>query len=276
MNSHLFKLLAVALTLLSVSSCKKLQINPILDRLGVSWPLLGDNKILGPLDYDYIIVGGGSAGSVLANRLSEDQATSVLLLEAGGNEKAFSDMPIAWTQLYRSELDWSYETSPQKHACFGFKKRSSLWTRGKVLGGTSVMNGMLYMRGNPIDYNLWPDGWKWPDVFPYFLKSENNRDPKIAGNGFHARGGPLDVSSPRYMTPLGSAFLESAAEFGYPITLDVNGPRSAGFSPSQLTIRDGARCSTAKAFLFPAHKRLNLHIITHALATQVSTGVLTP
>lgn len=224
-----------------------------------------------PTEYDYIIVGAGSAGSVLANRLSEDPGVSVLLLEAGGNENLLSEIPIAYQLLQKTKLDWSYQTEAQQGACFGLRGRSSFWPRGKVLGGTSVLNVMLYTRGNPNDYDAWPPGWRWPDVYPYFLKSENNLDFDIATNGFHsARRGYLDVRRTPYVTPLGRAFVESAHELGYAQLVDLNGPSQSGFAIPQTTNRNGARCSTSKAFLHPVYKRPNLHIITFAMVTQVS------
>lgn len=224
-------------------------------------------------EYDYIIVGAGSAGSVLANRLSEDPHLSVLLLEAGGNENLLSDIPIAYQLLQKTKLDWNYQTERQRDACFGLRGRSSFWPRGKVLGGTSVLNVMLYTRGNPNDYDAWPTGWRWADVYPYFLKSENNLDFDIATNGFHShRRGYLDVRRTPYVTPLGRAFVESAHELGYPKLVDLNGPSQSGFAIPQTTNRNGARCSTSKAFLHPVYKRPNLHIITFAMVTQVSLG----
>ena len=223
-------------------------------------------------EYDYIVVGAGSAGSVLANRLSEDPYTSVLLLEAGGNENTISDIPIAYQLLQKTKLDWSYQTVAQRHSCLGLVGQSSFWPRGRVLGGTSVLNVMLYTRGNPNDFDRdWPHGWHWQDVYPYYLKSENNLDFDIAMNGFHSQQrGYLDIRRTPYVTPLGHAFVESAHELGYPKLLDLNGPSQSGFAIPQTTNRNGARCSTAKAFLYPIYKRPNLHIITHAMVTQVS------
>lgn len=237
--------------------------------------LLGTNK-RGWLDeYDYIVIGAGSAGSVLANRLSEDPYTTVLLLEAGGNENIISDIPIAYQLLQKTKLDWSYQTVSQQHSCFGLNGHSSFWPRGRVLGGTSVLNVMLYTRGNPNDFEQWPTGWRWSDVYPYFLKSENQLDFDIALNGFHSQEhGYLDIRRTPHVTPLGHAFVESAAEMGYPKLLDLNGASQSGFAIPQTTNRNGARCSTAKAFLYPIYKRPNLHIITHAMATQVSISNL--
>lgn len=225
-------------------------------------------------EYDYIIVGSGSAGAVLANRLSEDSHNNILLLEAGGNENFISDIPIAYQLLQKTKLDWNYHTVSQSYSCFGFRGKSSFWPRGKVLGGTSVLNVMLYTRGNPNDYNSWPYGWHWSDVYPYFLKSENNLDFDISNNGFHSERGYLDVRRTPYVTPLGKAFVESASELGYPKLVDLNGPTQSGFAIPQTTNRHGARCSTAKAFLHPVYKRPNLHILTFAMVTQVSELVL--
>lgn len=132
-------------------------------------------------------VGGGSAGAVMANRLSEDADKRVLLLEAGGSESVLTDIPVAAATLQMTPIDWAYQTEPQEAACFGLIDRRSRWPRGRVLGGSSVLNYMLYVRGNKRDYNKWAaqgaDGWSWAEVFPYFLKSEDNRDEVVAANG---------------------------------------------------------------------------------------------
>ncbi|RWS28143.1 glucose dehydrogenase (acceptor)-like protein 3 [Leptotrombidium deliense] len=224
------------------------------------------------LEYDYIIVGGGSAGAVMANRLSENPFWKVLLLEAGGSESILSDIPIAAATLQQTPLDWAYQTEPQEAACFGFINRRSRWPRGRVLGGSSVLNYMLYIRGNRRDYDNWvrqgAHGWSWAEVFPYFLKSEDNRDPSIASNGYHGTGGYLTVSSPPDATPIATAFPEAGKHLGYP-NIDLNGPIQAGFAIPQGTIRRGARCSTSKAFLRPIRDRQNLHVLTFAYVTRV-------
>lgn len=276
-SGYLLKLVAVVLSLSSVAYCQQLPLlssdsDGVLGRTGASRPPLANlDTVIGtePLVADYIVIGAGSAGSVLANRLSEDASSSVLLLEAGGDENTFTDIPIVAQELQRLPFDWAYQTVPQENACFGFERRSSFWPRGKIMGGSSVLNYMIYVRGNPNDYNRWPDGWKWNDTFPYFLKSEDNNDAEIASNGFHSRGGPMDVSSARYTTPLAQAFLDSAPELGYPQLSDVNGPDRWGLGPVQSTLRDGARCSAAKAFLYPISQRPNVQIVGRALATKV-------
>ncbi|XP_035224994.1 glucose dehydrogenase [FAD, quinone]-like [Stegodyphus dumicola] len=223
-------------------------------------------------EYDYIIVGAGSAGAVLANRLSEDPDISVLLLEAGSFPKLKSEVPIFAAQLQMTRNDWKYLTVPQNYSCFGLVDRKMPWPRGKVLGGSSILNYMLYIRGNRRDYDAWEQagayGWSWKEVFPYFLKSEDNRNPEIALNGYHGTGGYLTVSTPPFVTPLGYAFEEAAQYLGYP-KIDLNGPFQTGVSIPQGTIRRGARCSTAKAFLSPASNRPNLDIVIKAFVTKI-------
>ncbi|XP_053202771.1 glucose dehydrogenase [FAD, quinone]-like [Panonychus citri] len=223
--------------------------------------------------YDYIIIGSGSAGSVLANRLTEDPSISVLVLEAGGSESIVTDVPLSTTSLQKTPLDWAYETEPQSASCFGLRGRRSHWPRGKVLGGSSVLNFMLYVRANRRDYDNWAYnqgcyGWSWDEIYPYFLKSEDNQDPIRGSKPWHARGGYLTVSTPPSPTPLAKAFLDAAGPLGYEVR-DVNGPVQTGFMYPQGTIRHGARCSTAKAFLLPAKHRANLRLVTFAQVTKI-------
>ena len=150
--------------------------------------------------------------------------------------------------------------------------KRSRWPRGRVLGGSSVLNYMLYIRGNRRDYDKWAEmgsyGWSWEEVLPYFIKSEDNRDPAVAGNGYHGVGGLLTVSSPTDATPISFAFPEAGKHLGYP-NVDLNGPTQTGFAIPQGTVRRGARCSTAKAFLYPVRDRSNLHIVTFAYVTKI-------
>lgn len=223
-------------------------------------------------EYDYIIVGAGSSGAVIANRLSEDPNVTVLLLEAGGNENQMTDVPLVAASLQQTPVDWSYQTEPQEAACFGLLGRRSRWPRGRVLGGSSVLNYMLYVRGNKRDYDNWErlgaEGWSWTEVFPYFLKSEDNRDPSLIESGYHSTGGYLTVSTPPYATPLTKGYIDAGLTLGYP-NIDINGPRQTGWMIPQGTIRRGARCSTAKAFLNPARGRSNLDIVIFAYATKI-------
>ncbi|XP_059049407.1 glucose dehydrogenase [FAD, quinone] [Achroia grisella] len=223
--------------------------------------------------YDFVIVGGGSAGSVLANRLSEVEGWNVLLLEAGGHETEITDVPLLSLYLHKSKLDWKYRTEPQDTACQAMIDKRCAWTKGKVLGGSSVLNTMLYIRGNKRDFDQWESfgnpGWGYEDVLPYFKKSMDQRNPYLARDvRHHSTGGYLTVQDSPYNTPIGAAFLQAGEEMGYDI-VDVNGAQQTGYAWYQLTIRRGTRCSTAKAFLRPVRLRQNLHIALFSHVTKV-------
>ncbi|XP_050443792.1 glucose dehydrogenase [FAD, quinone]-like [Adelges cooleyi] len=224
-------------------------------------------------EYDFIIVGAGSAGAVLANRLTEVEDWNVLLIEAGGDETELSDVPLLAAYLQLSQLDWQYKAEPQDTACLAMQNKRCNWPRGKVLGGSSVLNYMMYVRGNRMDYDNWLNqgnpGWGYDDVLYYFKKSEDNRNPYLARTPYHSIGGYLTVSEAPYKTPLSDAFVEAGLEMGYDIR-DINGERQTGFMIPQGTIRRGARCSTAKAFLRPARLRKNLHVSINSQATRVA------
>jgi choline dehydrogenase-like flavoprotein len=211
---------------------------------------------------DYVIVGAGSAGCALAHRLSEDPGTRVLLLEAGGKARHPNvRIPAAFAKQFRTKLDWALETEPEAH-CDG---RSLFVPRGKGLGGSSSMNAMLYVRGRPLDYDLWEAqgaaGWGWDDVRPYFLRAEDN---ERGASEHHAVGGPLHVADERSPRALTRAFLEAAPAAGVPVVPDYNGPEQDGASLAQVTQRDGRRWSTADAYLRPALGRPNLEVVTGA------------
>ena len=218
--------------------------------------------------YDYIIVGAGSAGCVLAARLSADPAVSVLLLEAGPADDAREiRAPAALNRLFQTEYDWNYLTVPQHHAA----GRSIYWPRGKVLGGSSSINAMIYIRGNRHDFQTWRDeygctGWGYEDLMPYFLRAEDNS--RIA-SAYHGTGGPLAVTDPRYRSRVCEAFIAAAKEQGAAANDDFNGPRQDGVGWYQLTQRKGQRCSAATAYLYPAMSRPNLTVQTDALVTKV-------
>jgi choline dehydrogenase len=218
--------------------------------------------------YDYIIVGAGSAGCVLANRLTEDPATSVLVLEAGGNDDTVPDIhdPTKALGLAHTAVDWAYATEEEPH----LNHRKIEWPRGKVLGGSSSINYMVYVRGNRHDFDRWRalgnDGWSYADVLPYFKKAENR---ERGASEYHGAGGPLNVFDPPVINPLTEAFIEAGVELGWPRNDDANGASQDGFGTFQNTIRAGKRNSTAVGYLHPVMSRPNLTVWTETLATRV-------
>ena len=221
-----------------------------------------------PREYDYIIIGAGSAGCVLANRLSEDPTNRVLLVEAGDKDKSiFIHMPAGVGRLISTDMaNWYYYTEGQPH----LNNRKLYWPRGKVLGGSSSINGMIYIRGHARDYDHWRQlgltGWGFADVLPYFKRSEGNEN---GGDDFHGGNGPLGVSNPEDSSPLFRAFVEAGKQAGHRFTKDFNGPQQEGVGPYQLTIKDGQRCSAAKGYLVPALKRPNLTVEVKALTSRI-------
>jgi choline dehydrogenase len=217
--------------------------------------------------YDYIIVGAGSAGCVLASRLTENPQTRVLLLEAGGKDSALQiRIPAAFSKLFKTPVDWNYATEPEPH----LHNRKLYWPRGKVLGGSSSINAMIYIRGNRADFYHWRDlgnaGWGFADVLPYFKKSENQ---ERGTSEFHGVGGPVNVADPRYVNPLTRVFLAAANEIGIVANPDFNGPEQDGAGLYQVTQKNGERCSAADGFLRPARERNNLTVVTGAHAARV-------
>ena len=218
--------------------------------------------------YDYIIVGAGSAGCVLANRLSENPENRVLLLEAGSSDwNPLVHMPAGIAQLVGQKgVNWDYNTAPEPQ----LNQRSLWWPRGKVLGGSSSINAMCYIRGHAKDYDEWQQlgasGWNWNAVLPYFKKSESNERGEST---LHGGNGPLGVSDPRYINPLTPVFLEAAQQAGFSANNDFNGEQQEGFGLYQTTTRNGQRSSSAQAYLKPVRKRKNLTVITKAMASRV-------
>jgi choline dehydrogenase len=220
-----------------------------------------------PTGYDYVVIGAGSGGCAAAARLSEDPAATVLLVEAGGsNMKLEVKAPLAFAQQFHGKLDWDYWTEPEPN----LNGRRVYSPRGKMLGGSSSMNAMIYIRGNKLDYDGWAeggaDGWSYDDVLPLFKRAENNEQ---FNDEFHARGGPLNVTKIREVDPVVSSYVEAAASLGIPRNDDFNGARQDGVGQFQVTHRKGMRFSSNEAYLRPARKRKNLTIRTKTLATKV-------
>ncbi|RGP37436.1 GMC family oxidoreductase [Pseudotabrizicola alkalilacus] len=209
--------------------------------------------------YDYVICGGGSAGCVLAARLSEDETATVLLIEGGhGDTPGMVSTPLRTIEIWHSDYDWGQSTVPQKHC----HNRQIYWPRGKVIGGSSAMNGMIYVRGHAMDYDSWAlagcRGWDWANVLPYFRKSE---DFDRGADAFHATGGPLRVTTDYTAHPVMDALIDAAVQAGIPYNPDYNGATLDGISRIQFNTRNGQRASTAAAFLAPARDRPNLTVL---------------
>lgn len=220
-------------------------------------------------EFDYVVVGGGSAGCCVAGRLSEDAKLTVCVLEAGGpDDSVFVRAPLGFAATASLNINsWGYNTIPQA----GFKGRKGFQPRGKVMGGSSSVNAMVYTRGNAHDYNNWSalgnSGWSYQDVLPYFKKSENNEC--FGANDYRGVGGPLNVSYLRSPSPVNQAFIQACQEQGIPFNPDYNGERQFGVSPGQVTQKGGERWNAARAYLDPHRHQDNLHVISHAHATQV-------
>lgn len=218
-------------------------------------------------EYDYIVVGAGSAGAVVAARLTEDPGVTVLLLEAGGEADADEiSIPLAFASLFKTKWDWNYETVPQKHLA----DRPAYWPRMKALGGCSSMNAMIYIRGNRADYDGWAaggaTGWSYDEVLPYFTKAESNTR---LGGKYHGGEGPLHVEDRRYTHPLVHEFVDSAAAWGLGRNDDFNGAAQDGTGLYQVTCKGGRRWSTDKGYLEPNRSRPNLTVATKSLARRI-------
>ncbi|MEM9621068.1 MAG: GMC family oxidoreductase N-terminal domain-containing protein [Pseudomonadota bacterium] len=219
-------------------------------------------------NYDYLIVGAGSAGCVLANRLSADPNKTVCLLEAGGgNRSPFLHIPAGWAINFNNpRVDWGYTTNPEPQ----LNERAIYWPRGKVLGGSSAINGMIYIRGVPRDYADWAQagavGWSWEEVLPYFKKAERQQTHQ---DDLHGLDGPQHVQDVRDKRPIHETFLAAMQETGIPRNPDFNGAQQAGCGYYQFTQHNGRRWSTATAYLDPVRQRSNLTVETHAMAERI-------
>ncbi|XP_039281794.1 glucose dehydrogenase [FAD, quinone]-like [Nilaparvata lugens] len=223
-------------------------------------------------EYDFVVVGAGSGGSVVANRLTENPDWSVLLLEAGKEELILTDVPLLVSYILATDFNWGYRTEPNEGICLSMVEKRCKWHRGKAMGGTSVINYMVYSRGVPRDYNNWASlgnyGWSFRDVLPYFRKSEDMVVPELRNSPYHGTGGYLTVDRPKWRTPLVSAFMKAGVQMGYPL-LDVNGENPLGFDYILATTRRGARLSASKAFLRPIRTRKNFTVGKQARVTRI-------
>lgn len=242
-----------------------------------------DTKFLLP-EYDFIIVGAGTAGCVVANRLSENPQWKILLIEAGGPENYLMDVPILANFIQFTDANWDYQTESSDKFCLAMDYQQCKWPRGKVIGGSSVLNYMIYTRGNRRDYDNWAslgnEGWSFDDVLPYFKKIETFMVPGPYNLSYHNYDGYLAVSYAPYKTKIAKAIVESSVEAGFK-HLDYNGPTQVGTSRFQVTIRDGVRDSSSRAYLHPIRNRPNFHLKKYSTVskilidphTKVTTGV---
>jgi choline dehydrogenase len=218
--------------------------------------------------FDFIIVGAGSAGCVLADRLSADGRHRVLVLEFGGSDRSvLIQMPAALSiPMNMAKYNWGYESEPEPH----LGGRRLHCPRGKVIGGSSSINGLVYVRGNPLDFERWEEegaaGWGYRHVLPYFQRAESRQE---GGDAWRGGSGPLATRYGHVENPLYAAFVEAARQAGYPVTDDVNGEQQEGFGRMDMTVKNGVRWSAANAYLKPAMKRANLEVRTHALVTRI-------
>ena len=217
---------------------------------------------------DYIVIGSGSAGSAIAYRLGENPQLNILVLEFGGNDNSpFIQMPAALSYpMNMSKFDWGYKAEPEP----ALNGRSLVCPRGKVIGGSSSINGMIYVRGNAGDYNQWAEsgakGWDYPDVLPYFQRMEASHG---ANSEFRGKSGPLNITHGKRDNPLHNAFVRATEQAGYTYTDDYNGFRQEGFGPADMTVWNGSRFSTAKAYLKPALAKKNVQLITRVLVDKI-------
>nr|CAH7738661.1 unnamed protein product [Callosobruchus chinensis] len=223
-------------------------------------------------EYDFIVIGAGSGGSVVANRLTENPNWTVLLLEAGEEENFFTDVPLMAALQSVTAYNWNYHSQKLKTACLGLNYGRCSITRGKAVGGTSVLNFLIYTRGNRQDYDSWAamgnEGWSYDEVLPYFIRSENCTVCSQIDEEYHGINGYLNIENPGYESPFVKLFMKAGRDMGYRNN-DPNGKIALGFSKVQATMKNGRRCSAAKAFLKPIQDRENLHVSKNSRATRI-------
>jgi len=223
-------------------------------------------------EYDFIVVGAGTAGCVVTNRLTENPDWKVLLIEAGGPENLLMDFPLLANYLQFTTANWRYNTMPSDRYCMAMDNNQCNWPRGKVVGGSSVLNYMIYTRGNKRDYDHWAElgnvGWSYKDVFPYFMKIENFTIDELYDPKWHNKDGYLNVGYVPYHTKLAETIVEANNEMGVP-TVDYNAKTQTGVSMLQVTLKDGMRHSSSRAYLHPIKNRKNLHLAKFTMVTRV-------
>lgn len=224
-------------------------------------------------EYDFVIVGAGTAGCLLSNRLTEVGQFKVLLIEAGDSEQLYMDIPLIATVLQFTDANWDYRPQPQKAGCLGMREGRCSWPRGRVVGGSSVLHSMMHTRGNRQDYDRWAalgnPGWDYASVLKYFKRFENIQVPELRKDTvYHSTKGEMHLQNPNWRTPLSDAFLQAGVETGGKI-VDYNGEKQIGYSIIQFTMQNGTRMSASRAFLHPLKYRHNFYIVKNAMVTRV-------
>ncbi|XP_076257914.1 glucose dehydrogenase [FAD, quinone]-like [Rhynchophorus ferrugineus] len=246
---------------------KKCDISEICER--ITPRLKPDNE------YDFVVIGGGSGGATAAGKLAQVKGWSVLLIEAGGDEPPGSQIPSMVVNYFGNpHMDWNYQTEPEPVACQGYPEKRCSWPRGKVLGGCSVINGMMYTRGTPKDFENWVaagnPGWSYQEVLPVFKRFEDNKDiGTLVDARYHGVNGPFTTSRFRHQPEMAHDLLEAARQIGQPISNDLNGAQHTGFSIAQSNTKDGVRLSTARAYVRPQRNNPNFHVMINSTATKL-------